>query len=118
MNVTFEQIQQFIGQAEQASACPEELDAIKACKTLKEVLQHEKAPEWAYWYARYVLKKPWPEAEEIIKTDPEWAYCYARDVLEKPWPEAEEIIKTDPEVAYRYARYVLGKPWPEAEEIA
>ena len=35
---------------------------------------------WAYQYARDVLKRPWPEMEEVIKGG-EWAWYYARNVL-------------------------------------
>ena len=40
-------------------------------------------PEWAYYYALEVLKKPFPLGEAAIASDPYYAYSYARDVLEK-----------------------------------
>jgi len=74
-----------------------------------------KDPQYAYYYARDVLNRRWPEAEPYIMKDPEWAYWYARDVLKRPWPEAEPYIMKDPELAYYYALLVLKRRWPEAE---
>ena len=80
-------------------ACKEEWkEALIALynKPWDEVIKHPKATEWACWYAKNVLKAPWPEAEDIIKQDPKWAYNYAKDVLKTRWPEAEDTIKKDP----------------------
>jgi hypothetical protein len=54
-----------------------------------------KDPDWAYYYALDVLKRPWPEAEPYIMKDPQWAYWYALNVLKRPWPEAEPYIMKD-----------------------
>jgi len=74
-----------------------------------------KDPRYAYWYARDILKRPWPEAEPYIMKDPEYACYYARDVLKRRWPEAEPYIMKDPMQAYWYADIVLNDRWPEAE---
>jgi len=74
-----------------------------------------KDPGLAYDYAVNILKYPWPEAESYIAKDPKWAYYYARDVLKRPWPEAEPCIIKDSAWAYYYAKDVLERPWPEAE---
>jgi hypothetical protein len=76
-----------------------------------------KDPEWAYEYARDVIRGRWPEAEAVIATDPEWAYEYARDVIRGRWPEAEAAIAKDPKRAYRYAGNVVRGRWPEVEAV-
>jgi hypothetical protein len=79
-------------------ACEEEWQGVYAIlhnKPWDEVVKHPKASEWVYWYAKEVLKAPWPEAEDIIKQSPQWACMYAQDVLQAIWPEAEDIIKQD-----------------------
>jgi lambda repressor-like predicted transcriptional regulator len=53
--------------------------------------------------------------EGMIAQDAQFAYQYARDVLRSPWPEAEPVIAQDPEYASFYARFVLKAPWPAAE---
>ena len=74
-----------------------------------------KITKYAYWYAKSILKRPWPEAEPYIMKDPGYAYYYALYILERPWPEAEPYIMKDPYYAYAYARYILRRRWPEAE---
>jgi len=69
----------------------------------------------AYWYARDVIKGPWPAGEAAIATDPYWAYEYAHDVIGKPWPPGEAAIAKDPKLAYWYARDVIKGPWPAGE---
>jgi hypothetical protein len=53
--------------------------------------EHSKKCQWAYWYARDVIKGRWPEAEPVIRSDPEWAYRYALNVIKGRWPEAEPV---------------------------
>lgn len=78
----------------------------------------EKLGAWkSYLYARDIIKGPWKEAEEVIRTDARVATFYARFTLKGRWEEAEEVIKTDDWAACMYAVYVRRKPWPEAEEI-
>ena len=40
-------------------------------------------PEYAYLYARWVLKKPFPLGEKAIASSPQYAYHYVLDVLKK-----------------------------------
>ncbi len=73
-----------------------------------------KDPRWAFYYALYVLKRPWSEAEPYIMKDPYSACGYSWLVLKRRWPEAEPYIMNDPINAYVYATY-LKRRWPEAE---
>jgi len=50
-------------------------------------------PEYAYFYARDIIKSRWKEAEKYILRDPLYAYLYARDVIRGEWKEAEKVIK-------------------------
>jgi hypothetical protein len=50
-------------------------------------------PQWAYWYARDVIKQRWPEAEPIIRTAPGWAYRYAMDVMKLNHTKAKKWSK-------------------------
>jgi len=77
--------------------------------------EHSKKAEWATWYAHFVIKGRWSEAEQVIATSPEWAYFYAHFVIKGRWSEAEPVIATSPECAYVYARDVIKGRWPEGE---
>ena len=59
-------------------------------------------PKWAYWYAAYVIKKPWPPGEAAIAKDPSWAYYYAADIIGKRWPPGEAAIASNAEYAKEY----------------
>lgn len=79
-------------------------------------------PRLAGLYAHYVLKKRWPEAEDLIRQDPWQAYHYARDVIKGRWPEAEEIIiqhyEDEPSILqWYYVRDVVKGRWPEGEAV-
>jgi hypothetical protein len=74
-----------------------------------------KAPEWAYRYARYVIKRRFPEAEPVIAKDPLWAFYYAKIAIKGRFPEAESAIARDPQLAYWYAKDVIKGRFPEAE---
>ncbi len=63
--------------------------------------------EWAYLYAKHILRGPWPEAEISLSKDPSWAYWYARDVLKAPFPEAEPAIAQDSGWTKEYLRKML-----------
>ena len=54
--------------------------------------------------------------EPYIMKEPEWAFKYARDVLKRRWTEAEPYIIKNPYYASQYAVYVVKKRWPEAEK--
>jgi hypothetical protein len=80
-------------------------------------------PEYAFYYARDILKSRFPLAEPMIAQDPGYAFAYANGVLGKRWPAgplrdtAESAISQDPGYAYLYAREVLKSRWPEAESV-
>jgi hypothetical protein len=104
-----------------------DISAEQAYKILNENPNHEhksgyefiikKDPHWAAYYAKYIIKGRWIEAEEeYIKKDSRSAYYYAIHVIKGRWLEAEEYIKNDPYSAYYYARDVIKGRFPEAEE--
>jgi hypothetical protein len=98
-------------------ACKEDIKIIKTLKNWDEFLAHEKANYWLYWYAKYIVKGRWPEAEKYIVKNLEWTYYYAMSVIKGRWPEAEKYIIKDPLWACFYARDVIKGRWPEAEKI-
>lgn len=59
-------------------------------------------------YSRKVLKKRWPQAENIIKKVPYQSYLYARHVVRGRWEEAEASIAKCSNSSYLYAKYVLN----------
>jgi hypothetical protein len=67
-------------------------------------------PYWAYYYALYVIKGRWPEAEATIAKNPEWAYYYAANVIGGRWPEAEAAI------ANSDYKYMYLKKFPDAKD--
>lgn len=73
-------------------------------------------PEWAYRYAKDVIRGRWPEAEEVIAKEPWSAYRYADLVIKGRWPEAEATIAKSPFRAHRYAKDVIKGRWLEGEE--
>ena len=87
------------------------------------LMEDEKLPEWAYWYARGILHCRWadigkPEVEDVIGRGPRWAYHYAADVLKCRWadigkPEIEDIIGRDPMWAHYYAVNILHCKWSD-----
>lgn len=72
-------------------------------------------PEWAYTYARDVIKGRWLEGESTIAKDPVMAYYYAINAIKDRFPEGEAAIAKDPLWAYHYA-YFVNSRWLEAEE--
>ena len=82
----------------------------------KYALKDRRAAEWAYCYAKGIIKGRWPEGEEVIKKDPEWAYIYARDIIWGRWFEGEEAIRKSSYWAYRYARDIIRRGWLGGEE--
>mgnify|MGYP003612897288 CR=1 FL=1 len=53
--------------------------------------------------------------EAVIATDANYAYMYARDVIRGPFPKGEEAIAKDAHCAQWYANDVLKGPWPKGE---
>ena len=115
MKLTKPQIDEMLLEARRAGACENDLQIIAQHIPLEQVVNHPGAPYWACWYACFVLKSRWPEAEDIILKDAWAAYSYACDVLKSRWPEAEHIICKDAQAASSYARYVLKSRWIAAE---
>ena len=95
-------LKEIIAKAQAKDACEEAMELIEACKTVEELMAHEKAPNWAFWYALHVIKGRWPEAEEVIMRDARSAQYYAEHVIGGRWPEAEVIIMTDVQSALWY----------------
>jgi len=101
-----------------------------------------KSPEWSFNYARFVLKRPWKEAEAIIATSPEfsvryaqhvvsgrfqagepaiaksglWSLYYATDVLHGAFTPGEKKVASKPALACWYAQMVKKGPWPLGEK--
>ena len=73
-------------------------------------------PRFSYYYARNIIKGPFPEGEAAMATDPYYAYMYARDVIKGRFPQCEPVIAKDPFCAYYYAMDVIKGRFPEAEE--
>jgi hypothetical protein len=80
-------------------------------------------PNIAYYYARYVMKRRWEDAEPYISRQDSIAFNYAYWVVKGRWEECEQtLIDGDPYYIARYAEDVLDGRWadigkPEAEEV-
>ena len=100
-------------------------------------------PRLSEYYAREILKGPFPLAEATLAKDVKHGLSYALNRLKGRFPafeallyaegslgqmityamecvkgripEVESRIAQEPEAALRYARYVLEQPWPDAE---
>jgi len=71
-----------------------------------------KDPKYTYYYARYVLEKPFPLGEPTIAKHPGYAYLYATDVLKGPFPLGEPTIYQDRYFKSQYERDILrDRPW-------
>ena len=63
-----------------------------------------KSAQFAYYYARDVLKGPFPTGEEAIAKDAYYAFQYAKNILKGPFPAGEEAIAKDAYYAFQYAK--------------
>src|SRR5574339_222970 len=72
-----------------------------------------KSGKHSYWYARDILKGPFPKGENAIAKDAEIAYGYAKNVLKGPFPKGEDIIAKKSSFAYMYAKNILKGPFPK-----
>ena len=72
-------------------------------------------PEIAYYYAKSVLKGPFPLGEPVIAESAEYSYSYTRDVLKGPFPMGEPVIAKDGESAFNYAYNIISDRWPIGE---
>jgi len=66
--------------------------------------EHKNKAKWVYWYAHFVIKGRWSEAELMISASPEWAHFYARDIIKNRWPEAETVIAANSIYWHRYKK--------------
>ena len=117
MKLTDLNLQELIKQALGHYSCANILIFLRSCSSIEEVLAHEQASEWAYWYAENVIGGRWEEGEPIILTNSYYSYCYARIFVKGRWVEAEPLMLTDPYCAYWYARDIIKGRWAEAETI-
>ena len=62
----------------------------------------KRSPKMAHYYAYFVIKGRWKEAEPVIMKDTKYAYLYAADVIKGRFYEAEPYIKKS---EYWDARY-------------
>jgi hypothetical protein len=78
-----------------------------------------KDKEYAYYYAKDIIKGRFPEGEAAIAKNEYFAHSYAKDVVKERWLPLENLIKElkDPYYVYQYARDVIRGRWPEAEPI-
>jgi hypothetical protein len=74
-----------------------------------------KFPRYAFFYAKNILKGPFPLGEPTIAKHAMAAYQYARDILKGPFPLAEPAIAKHAMAAYQYARDILKGPFPLGE---
>ena len=72
-------------------------------------------PVYAYRYAAYVVKGPWPEGEAVIAKKASTAFHYANSVLHARWIPGEAVIANDPDYAWRYAIDIVWRRWPLGE---
>jgi hypothetical protein len=100
--------------AEENDACGEALDKLKELldsdvTKVEELVNHEDAPFWAYWFAKNVIKGPWPEGEDAISKDTYFSYQYAKEVFKGPFPKGEKAISKDAFWSSRYNDYIKGR---------
>jgi hypothetical protein len=98
---------------------PEDKELLLANTHLK-ILASE--VDLAVYFAKYVLEKRFPEAEDVIAKDPHDAFAYARDIIKGRWadigkPEVEQIFLQNIYLAYAYARDIIKGRWVEAEQV-
>ena len=74
-----------------------------------------KDPNYAFAYAKYIIKDAWPPGEAIIAKDADFSYLYAKNVIKGAWPPGEAAIAKDPENSFSYATEVIKGPWPPGE---
>ena len=101
---------QILKNAKEAIACEDAvyfLEGLDPRTELPEIISaaRSNATEWAGWYAQYVIKGRWPEAEATINTDPDAALWYAQHIIEGRWPEAEATIAAEPYTKRRYENH-------------
>ena len=72
--------------------------------------------EFAYGYAKDIMKGPFPKGEKAISTDTQLSYWYAHDVLKGRFPEGENAISQSGSYSFHYAYNILNGRFPEGEK--
>ena len=106
--------------AKKAFACDYEINKLSQFSSMEELLEKSSDQDkafWAEWYAGVVMKKRWPEAEEIILKNMSSAYNYALHIMKERWTQAEAIFLTRADYSAAYAVNLMKERWPEAEAI-
>jgi hypothetical protein len=73
-----------------------------------------KSPQFAFYYAKNIIKGRWIEAEKYIIKSPCYAYLYARYIIKGKLPENMHnamLIYAD-DYAKEYFNYIKNKPQP------
>ena len=110
-----ESYQDALKRARENGACASALAELEQLRDWDEFFAHPCAPDWAYWYARNVLRGRWPEAEPVIAQSPTWAYWYAHNIIRGKFPEGEPAIATNPYWSYWYGKYIIRELFPSLE---
>jgi hypothetical protein len=74
------------------------------------------SPILTFYYVQNVIRKPWPEGEDIIIQDGGWAYAYANNIIRGRWPKGEDSISQSPNGAFGYVRDIIRGRWSQGEE--
>jgi hypothetical protein len=77
-----------------------------------------KKPEFAYWYAKEVDKKPTDETRKAACKDSICAYWYAKEVDKRPTDETRTAVCQSPRCAYSYAVEIDNGPTDETRTAA
>ena len=73
--------------------------------------------QYAFEYARYVLKGEFPAGEPEIATNIVYAYRYAVEAIKKEFPAGEDVIIADGNLSLRYAVNAVKGPFKKGESI-
>ena len=78
-------LKEIIKNAKEHKACKKAITILEQCSDIEEAINLKEAQEYMCWYARYVLKGRWTEAEPYLINDPSNSYLYARFVMNERW---------------------------------
>jgi hypothetical protein len=70
----------------------------------------------SFWYAKYIIKGPFPKGEDKIAKWLRYAYTYANDILQGPFLKGEDTIAIDGYYSYLYAQNVLKDRFIKGED--
>ena len=85
-------LHEVIALARQAGACYSVLGELERLKDWNEAIEHPRAAGWAYWYARNVVKGPWPQGEAAILKSLYFSVQYAYKVIGGRFPSCEPLV--------------------------